>query len=143
MRQKVFAYVVRERGCRPELLVFRCPLEPGFEVPKGSIEPGERPEEAVLREVAEESGLAAAIRRSLGAAVWVPPWDAPAEEQHFFLLAPAGPAPDSWVHEVGGDGPDAGERYAFQWLALDGAPDSLLVQGAARMLGALRAALAV
>ena len=37
-----------------------------WSLPKGHIEPGESPEEAALREVAEETGIQSAIARSLG-----------------------------------------------------------------------------
>ena len=40
----------------PELLVFRHPLA-GIQVPAGTVEFGEAPEQAVIREVAEESGI--------------------------------------------------------------------------------------
>ncbi|MEQ7125892.1 NUDIX domain-containing protein [Actinopolymorpha sp. B11F2] len=42
-----------------QLLVFRKPHHPGTgtQVPAGTIEPGETPEDAVLREAWEESGL--------------------------------------------------------------------------------------
>jgi 8-oxo-dGTP pyrophosphatase MutT (NUDIX family) len=39
--------------------------EPVWTLPKGLVEPGERPEEAALREVREETGYAAAIVRPL------------------------------------------------------------------------------
>lgn len=53
---KVTAFVTREGGKGRELLVFRHPTA-GVQLPAGSIEPGESPEAAVLREVAEETGL--------------------------------------------------------------------------------------
>jgi ADP-ribose pyrophosphatase YjhB (NUDIX family) len=37
-----------------------------WSLPKGHIEPGETPEEAAIREVAEETGIESAITRSLG-----------------------------------------------------------------------------
>jgi ADP-ribose pyrophosphatase YjhB (NUDIX family) len=37
-----------------------------WSLPKGHIEPGETPEDAALREVAEETGIQSAIARSLG-----------------------------------------------------------------------------
>lgn len=54
-RYKAFAYITHQHN----LLVFRHPYEPeaGIQVPAGTIEPGEMPEEAVLREAWEESGL--------------------------------------------------------------------------------------
>jgi len=58
--EKVAALVTRDvRGGR-ELLVFDHPLEGGgvsVQLPSGTVEPGERPADAVLRELAEETGL--------------------------------------------------------------------------------------
>lgn len=56
-KRKAFAYVTRGR----RLLVFEHPHAPeaGIQVPAGTIEPGESPEAAVLREAHEETGLTA------------------------------------------------------------------------------------
>ena len=53
--RKVLAYVTRGR----RLLVFRQPESPeaGIQVPAGTVEEGEGPEVAVLREAREETGL--------------------------------------------------------------------------------------
>jgi len=55
VKYKVFAYITN----RQRLLVFRhlCAPEAGIQVPAGTIEAGESPEEAVLREAFEETGL--------------------------------------------------------------------------------------
>ena len=57
VKDKVLCYVVREG----RLLVFRHTdysyEEVGIQVPAGSIQPGETPEEAALREAREETGL--------------------------------------------------------------------------------------
>jgi 8-oxo-dGTP pyrophosphatase MutT (NUDIX family) len=53
---KVTAFVTRETTGGRELLVFRHP-NAGVQLPAGTIEPGESPEDAVLREVWEETGL--------------------------------------------------------------------------------------
>jgi 8-oxo-dGTP pyrophosphatase MutT (NUDIX family) len=54
-RRKVFAYITHGQ----RLLVFRHPFVPeaGLQVPAGTVEPGESPEAAVLREAREETGL--------------------------------------------------------------------------------------
>lgn len=56
-KQKVICYIVRAG----RLLVFKHVDEPlevtGLQVPAGSIEPGESPEDAALREASEETGL--------------------------------------------------------------------------------------
>lgn len=54
--EKVTAFVTRPAGLYRELLVFRHPTA-GVQLPAGTVELGEPSEEAVLREVAEETGL--------------------------------------------------------------------------------------
>ena len=55
VKQKVFAYITHNH----HLLVFNHPFSPeaGIQVPAGTIEEGEHPEAAVLREAFEETGL--------------------------------------------------------------------------------------
>lgn len=53
---KVTAFVTRETGTERELLVFQHPTA-GIQLPAGTAEAGESVEQAVLREVAEETGL--------------------------------------------------------------------------------------
>jgi 8-oxo-dGTP pyrophosphatase MutT (NUDIX family) len=56
LRLKAFAYITHDE----RLLVFSHPHAPeaGIQVPAGTVKPGERPEEAVMREAFEETGLA-------------------------------------------------------------------------------------
>lgn len=56
-KRKVLAYVTRGQ----KLLVFDQPQSPaaGIQVPAGTMEDGETPEQAVLREAHEETGLTA------------------------------------------------------------------------------------
>jgi 8-oxo-dGTP pyrophosphatase MutT (NUDIX family) len=56
MMQKVTAFVTREGQTGPELLLFQHPYA-GVQIPAGTVEPGEAPEAAALREVSEETGL--------------------------------------------------------------------------------------
>src|SRR5262245_34921836 len=55
IKQKAFAYITQKN----RLLVFEHPRAPeaGIQVPAGTIEPGEPPEIAVMREAREETGL--------------------------------------------------------------------------------------
>jgi len=55
---KVTAFITREANEVRQLLVFRHP-DAGIQLPAGTIEVGETPEAAVLREVREETGLTA------------------------------------------------------------------------------------
>jgi ADP-ribose pyrophosphatase YjhB (NUDIX family) len=107
------------------LLVFRHPVA-GVQIPKGSVESGERPEDAVLRELAEESGVTSArILRSIGRheiEVGAGPTETgPLELQvwHTFLLAAGEELPETWSHRVSGSttsGFPSPKRAAFAWL---------------------------
>lgn len=59
MIEKVTAFILRDTGDDRELLIFKHPTA-GLQVPAGTIEPGESPEQAVIREVYEETGLRSA-----------------------------------------------------------------------------------
>ena len=117
MRHKVLAYIIRERDGRRELLVFthRDDPEAGVQVPAGTVEPGEPIEDALFREIREESGLTdVQLVRKLAEHEEVE-WD---NIRHvFYLIAPNG-APDTWTHTVHGQGKDAGMVFEYRWVDL-------------------------
>jgi ADP-ribose pyrophosphatase YjhB (NUDIX family) len=131
-RQRVVAYVTRERDGRTELLTIehKDMPEAGVQVPAGRVDPGEDLEQAVLREVAEETGL-----DNLRLVRKLPEFEAeyenPYESHAFHLIAETEP-PDSWEHEVHGEGSDAGLVYVCRWLPLT--PDLRLWNGRDPML---------
>jgi 8-oxo-dGTP pyrophosphatase MutT (NUDIX family) len=64
--EKVTAFVTRTVHGRRELLLFEHPYA-GIQIPAGTVERGEAPEAAAIRETQEETGLiAVAIDQSLG-----------------------------------------------------------------------------
>jgi 8-oxo-dGTP pyrophosphatase MutT (NUDIX family) len=66
--EKVTAFVTRPSDEGHDLLLFQHP-NAGVQIPAGTVEDGETPEAAVLREAVEETGLAPlTIRRALGCA---------------------------------------------------------------------------
>lgn len=74
-------------------------------LPKGMVEPGERPEEAALREVREETGLVALPRGVLGEIEY---WFAERAQGfrvhkrvHHFLFEAVGGSLDAHDHEIG------------------------------------------
>ena len=54
--EKVTAFVTRRAGDETELLLFEHPYA-GIQIPAGTVEEGETPQGAALREVSEETGL--------------------------------------------------------------------------------------
>jgi 8-oxo-dGTP pyrophosphatase MutT (NUDIX family) len=111
---KAVAYITRYE----KLLVFDHPgiPEAGTQVPVGTIEPGEPPDEAVLREAYEETGLAPLVmRRFLGEREFdIRPFGRDEiHHRHFYHLEFNGDAPDRWRHfeEQPSDG---GEPVEFE-----------------------------
>jgi 8-oxo-dGTP pyrophosphatase MutT (NUDIX family) len=119
-RIRVAAYVIRHRT-RPELLVFDHVGMPeaGTQIPAGGVRPDEEPERAVLREVAEETGLLATsvVRRLIVEDTSHPDTGQPRRTTYFHLRTPK-TTPDAWNHTVRGDGADAGLTFACRFLPL-------------------------
>lgn len=128
--RKVVACLIRPGLDGVELLVFRHP-NGTIQIPKGTLEKGESPEVAVLRELEEESGISAA---TLGLRVDLdrvaprgPAGAAPSEDQvwHVFTLRPAAEVPDSWQHRARGSPEEEGLVFSCRWLRLSGAKEEL------------------
>lgn len=115
---KALAAVLRGPAATRELLIFRHPLT-GDQLPKGTIEPGEAPAAAAIRELREESGLQLSAPRPFGTWVrpWAPGYDAPQLWHLFSFEAPPG-LPDSWSHAAEGSPAEAGLIFAYRWVPL-------------------------
>jgi ADP-ribose pyrophosphatase YjhB (NUDIX family) len=124
---KVVAYITREgtAGDR-ELLVFehRDFPEAGVQVPAGTVKDGENPEDAVMREVAEETGLEnCRLVRKLAVYDWPNTETGRINERHVFhLAAPPDTAESwSWVETDGGRVSELeGYVFQFRWVSLEG-----------------------
>ncbi|MEQ6898827.1 NUDIX domain-containing protein [Microbacterium sp. KR10-403] len=136
--RKVVAYVVHDG----DLLVFThddVPLDvAGVQVPAGSIEPGEEPGAAVVREVLEETGMATRVIRDLGVELYdVWPSKPEMHERHFFQLEPAEHSlPERW--SSGEEDPSDGgqtQRWTCRWIPLEQA--HVLCAGFGAKLGAI------
>ncbi len=120
MRHKVLAYITRRHLGRRQLLVFdhRDHPDAGTQVPAGTVEPGEPVEQALWREVAEESGLRPEqlrFGRKLAEQAEAE-WD---QIRHVFHLEAAAALPETWEHRVAGSGEDAGLVFVYRWADLD------------------------
>lgn len=117
VRVRVAVYVTRG----DEVLVFDhidFP-EAGVQIPAGGIEPGERLEDAVVREVGEETGVRSVnVKASLGVQQRPHP-DTGAPRVTVFYHATAAEARDRWAHMVqSGLGGDDGLRFQCYFLPI-------------------------
>ena len=117
LRHKVFAYVTHG----DLLLVFRHPNAPqaGLQVPAGTVRDGEPPEEAVMREVTEESGLDDVVLiRLLGEQIREMS-DFGRDEVHhrrFYHLRCGGEPPATWRHEERDPSDGSTEPIVFEFF---------------------------
>jgi 8-oxo-dGTP pyrophosphatase MutT (NUDIX family) len=138
VKRKAFAYVTH----RDRLLVFSHPNVPaaGIQVPAGSMEPGEDPRDAVLREAREETGLEGLrIVRFLGEDVRDRRLDVGRDEIHhrfFFHLVYEGDPPERWRQyelDPSESGPEETPLFELFWTPLpNGVPP--LIAGHDRLL---------
>ena len=118
--EKAYAYLTRRTDSGTELLVFEeFPESSGLEIPKGTIESGESPRDAVVRELYEETGISDVHEiRKVTSDRW-PHRSKPKEyHRHFFHLSTDHDR-DHWHHVVTGDDDDSGEVYRCFWTAPD------------------------
>jgi 8-oxo-dGTP pyrophosphatase MutT (NUDIX family) len=116
---RVAAFILRRnQNSLYELLMFR-PLDgecQSIQLPGGGVDPGESLEEALHREIHEETGLTGLpIIRKLGVfeRCWLDTGNN--SRRHCFLLEASTATPDEWTHVVHGNGSDAGLRFFYFW----------------------------
>jgi 8-oxo-dGTP pyrophosphatase MutT (NUDIX family) len=86
-----------------------------WEIPAGKLDPGEAPQVCAVRELAEETGVAAKRWTSLGQ--FLPAPGIFSEVIHLYLAQDL---------DVGAAAPDADEELELQWLPLNEAIDKVL-----------------
>jgi 8-oxo-dGTP pyrophosphatase MutT (NUDIX family) len=113
--EKVCPVVLRRRGESVEILAFRHPIA-GFQLVKGTVEPGEGPIDAARRELAEESGIT-----SLSSIEPKGIWESGHKEQfwHFYLCAVEQDLPESWSFFTSDGG---GLNFDFFWFRIGDIP---------------------
>ncbi len=120
-KYKVAAYITQADW----LLVFSEPEYPaaGTQIPGGTIQPGEDPDSAVLREAEEESGLTGLrIRRYLGTRVYHLPLasgDSVTIHRRFYQLTYDGPIDaNGWRHWEAdpSDGSPEPIEFSLRWV---------------------------
>ncbi|MCB9684184.1 MAG: GNAT family N-acetyltransferase [Alphaproteobacteria bacterium] len=110
---KAVAVGLREQ----ELLFFEHP-HAGWQLPKGGVEPGERPEEAVLRELAEETGVDR-VERSTPLGWWTVANGTSLQTWHGFLLDLPRDLPDRWTHVATGSPEEEGLALVCRFTPFD------------------------
>jgi len=105
-----------------QLLLFRQPDLPaqGVQVPGGSVEPGEAPAAAALREAREETGLSGLqLRDYLGSARYELKVDVgPPHLRHFFHLSFEGQALTTWSNPGSRRADGSVVRFELWWEPL-------------------------
>ncbi|SCK47930.1 8-oxo-dGTP pyrophosphatase MutT, NUDIX family [Variovorax sp. HW608] len=120
---KACACLVDERG---RLLVFHHPEDRSMQLPKGTIEPGEAPEDAVRRELLEESGIdysgellpLGTIDRYCEAGVEGNKHRHP-QLWHLFLMRAQAVLPETFDHVAIGSPEEDGLVFSFSWLTAE------------------------
>lgn len=119
-RSRVAAYVLRRR-CTWELLVFDQAANPqaGTQIPAGGVRRSETCEEAVIREVQEETGLTQMCLRAQLVTVDQPhPLTGQSRSTTFFVLDVDTDTPDTWEHLVRGGDADDGLVFLCRFVPL-------------------------
>ena len=128
--RKACACLLREGAQGTEVLVFDHPFA-GTQLPKGTVELGEQPESAVVRELAEETGVVATVTRSLGEwrrVTGAGPEEAGEPEEHvweIFEMRTAAAGHDAWRHAASGSEAEQGLEFNCRWVRLAGAAEEL------------------
>ena len=124
--RKAIAYIVVD----DRLVVFthRDFPDAGLQVPAGTLRDGESPEEAVLREAYEETGLSGlAIVLFLGRSEFdcSPHGRDEIHDRFFFQLGYQGPIQESWTHAERHDNLRPPTWFNFSWMPVTDASGAL------------------
>jgi 8-oxo-dGTP pyrophosphatase MutT (NUDIX family) len=132
-KKKVYAYVTRKKDGNTQLLVrtHRDIPEAGVQVPGGTVEHGESLEEALLREILEESGLKHIMVEGLVAddLIYAKEKDE-YQKRYFYHVTLTTDVKEEWSHAIDCEGEDNGLIFCYKWVNLEEAPLLAGCQGA-------------
>lgn len=113
--EKAFGYITREWEGRIQVLVFeQNTLGAGIQIPKGTVEDGETPLEAVLREMVEETGLTNLKVKGLIAQDYAEHYSGAIHKRYFYHLLSNESRP-TWQHNPTGLN-EGNLRFTFYWI---------------------------
>lgn len=113
--EKAFGYITREHEGQLQVLVFEQNTEgAGIQIPKGTVEEGETPLEAVKREMFEVTGLSDLVVKGLIAQDYFNHHSGLLQKRYFYHLT-TNEQRDSWKHYPTGVN-EAGLEFSFYWI---------------------------
>lgn len=114
-RKKACAIILRKKKEIREILVFRHP-DGSVQFVKGNLKPNEKPKNAAIRELKEESGIS-----KLDSAKLIGAWNSKFRKQvwYFFRCKPTKELNDAWTFHTKDDG---GADFEFFWVNLEDKP---------------------
>ncbi|OEC00679.1 DNA mismatch repair protein MutT [Lysinibacillus sphaericus] len=113
--EKAFGYITRKYDDRIQVLVFEQNTEgAGIQIPKGTIEDGETPLEAVIREMVEETGLTNLEVQGLIAQDYAEHYSGALQKRYFFHLT-SNELQHTWQHNPTGLN-EGNLQFTFYWI---------------------------
>jgi|GEM_PF-440829 len=120
IRHRAYLFITRIEAGVKQLLAMQTDdtdFWTGVMTPGGTIEPGEEPAEAALREANEETDLTC-----FSDPIWIAEDRFEDDHEHlvryFFELPTTAPTPDAWIHLAMNEGKPTGLAYRLWWIDL-------------------------
>lgn len=122
-KEKAVAYITRRVAHNVQVAVFEHDKEwseAGLQVPAGTIDEGETPETAVVREAEEESGLKSLkVVRKIDEYQMYRHTHGEYNRRHVYELESTESPQEEWECVVAGGGEDKGMRFHYRWMNVE------------------------